>query len=78
MVFLQLKNVEIDPEQYVKVKNIPKSKQNIWLKTEDKLLLELSASSADDAPLSQCLMGGMRVDSMLLCPEKQNHKMYKC
>lgn len=36
-------------------------------------LLELSASSADDAPVSQCLMGLMRVDNMLLRSEKQEY-----
>lgn len=36
-------------------------------------LLELSASSADDAPVSQRLMGLMGLDNLLLS-EKQHHK----
>lgn len=35
----------------------------------EKCLLELSASSADDAPVSQCFMGLMRVAPVSLRPE---------
>lgn len=46
-------------------------------KEKKEALLELSASSADDAPASQCLMGLMSVDNMFPRSEKQNHECMK-